>query len=237
MAEGLTASDRAPGLLLGAGVELPDDAEIGGHVVIHAGTRVGTGCRIQDGAVIGKPPALGPHSKAPRDAPPACEVGAGTTICAGAVVLAGARIGAGCVIGDQAHIRERAVVGDQTVIGRGSAIDNDVTLGVRVKIQSNCYLTAHSTVEDDVFVAPGVVTTNDPTAGRRGPDRALHGATLRRGCRIGAGAVLLPGVEVGADAFVAAGSIVSRDVPAGALVMGAPARVVRDVPAGDRLGD
>jgi acetyltransferase-like isoleucine patch superfamily enzyme len=68
--------------------------------------------------------------------------------------------------------------------------------------------------------------TNDPTAGQRPPDMELRGPTLRRGCRIGAAAVLLPGVEVGEDAFVAAGAVVTRDVPAGALVMGVPARIM-----------
>jgi acetyltransferase-like isoleucine patch superfamily enzyme len=225
----LRPSDRAPGLLIGEGVELADGIEIGGNVVIHAGTVVGRDARIQDGAILGKPPALGRRSKARRDAPPPLIVGAGVTIAAGAIVSAGARLEEGAFVGDQAHVRERAVIGEEAVVGRGSAVDNDVTVGARVKIQSCCYLTAHSTIEDDVFVAPGVVTTNDPTAGRHGPEMELRGCLLRRACRIGGRAVLLPGVEVGEEAFVGAGSVVTRDVPPRAVVIGAPARRIRDV--------
>lgn len=225
----LRPSDRAPGLLLGEGVELPPTVEIGGNVVIHAGTVIGGEVRIQDNAVLGKPPALGPRSRASREPPPPLVVEAGATICAGAVVLAGARIGEGAVVGDQSHVRERAVVGAGSVVGRGSAIDNDVTVGAGVRIQTGCYITAHSVVEDDVFVAPGVTTTNDDTAGRHAADYELRGAILRRACRVGGGAVLLPGVEVGEEAFVAAGAVVTRDVPPRTLVMGVPARPVREV--------
>ncbi len=229
----LRPSDRAPGLLLGAGVELPVDVELGGHVVIHPGTVVGEGARIQDGAVLGKPVALGPRSRASSGRQEPLRVGAGATVCAGAVVLEGARIEGGAVIGDQAHVRERAVVGERSTIGRGTAVDNDVTIGARVKVQTGCYLTAGSLVEDDVFVAPGVTTTNDHTMGRHGPDHELRGAVLRYACRVGGAAVLLPGVEVGEDAFVAAGAIVVRDVPARAVVAGVPAREIRIVPDDD----
>ena len=231
----LRPSERAPGLLLGDGVELPDDVELGGNVVIHAGTVVGAGARVQDNAVLGKPVVLGVRSAAPRDQPAPLVVGEGATVCAGAVVLAGARIGAGAVVGDQAHVRERAEIGEQTVVGRGSAVDNDVRIGARVRIQSGCYITAYTTIEDDVFVAPGVTTTNDHTMARHGPEGPVEGATLRRACRIGGGAVLLPGVEVGEEAFVAAGAVVTRDVPPRAVVVGVPARQIREVPDADLI--
>lgn len=214
---------------MGDGVDLPDDLELGGHVVIHAGTRLGAGVRILDGAVLGKPLVLAAQSRASRAPLAPLEVGDGATVGAGSVVLAGTRIGARVVIGDQAHVRERAVVGEGSLVGRGSAIDCDVTLGARVRVQTGCYLTAFSVVEDDVFVAPGVVTTNDPTMARQPAGEPLRGALLRRACRVGARAVLLPGIEVGEEAFVAAGSVVTRHVPARALVMGAPARVIRTV--------
>ena len=132
-------------------------------------------------------------------------------------------------------MRERAVIGAGSVIGRGSAVDNDVTVGDRVRVQTGCYLTAYSVIEDDVFVAPGVTLTNDDTMGRHGPDYELRGATLRRACRVGGGAVLTPGVEIGEEAFVAAGAVVTADVPARAVVMGVPARVVREVGDDDLL--
>ena len=231
----LRPSDRAPGLLLGEGVLLPPTVEVGGNVVIHESTRIGGEAQIQDGAVIGKPLVLGARSTAPRDALAPAEIGAGAKVGAGAVIVAGARIGEGAVIGDQAHVRERAVVGEGSVVGRGSAVDNDVTIGARVRIQTGCYITAYSTIEDDVFVAPGVTLTNDDTMGRHGPGHEMRGATLRRGSRVGGGVVLVPGVEVGEEAFVAAGAVVVGDVPARAVVMGVPARQVREVGDEDLL--
>src|SRR5204863_4241461 len=118
---------------------------------------------------------------------------------------------------------------------RGSTVDNDVTIGARVKVQTNVYLTAFSVVEDDVFVGPCAMTTNDDAMGRLAPGTRLTGATLRRACRIGGAAVLTPGVEVGEEAFVAAGAVVTRDVPPRGVVIGVPGRVVREVPDEDLL--
>jgi acetyltransferase-like isoleucine patch superfamily enzyme len=225
----LRRSERAPGLLLGDGVTLPPNVLIGGNVVIHDATVIGGGVRIQDGAVLGKPLALGARSTASRATLEPLWLGDGVTIGANAVVLAAARIGSRGVVGDRAHVRERAVMGEESVVGSGSAVDNDVTIGSRVKIQTGCYITAFSLIEDDVFVAPCVTTTNDNAMGRHGREVPLRGATLRRACRVGAGSILLPGVEIGEEAFVAAGSVVTRDVPARTLVMGTPAREVRRI--------
>jgi acetyltransferase-like isoleucine patch superfamily enzyme len=228
--------DRPPGLVVGEGVELGEDVRLGAHVVIHAGTRLGDGCVVQDGAVLGKPPALSRHSSAASGAPPPpLVVAAGAVVCAGAIVFAGAALGEDVIVGDQAYVRERARIGPGTVIGRGSCVDNDVTVGARVRVQTNVYLTAWSELEDDVFVGPGAVTTNDDTMSRHGREYALRGARLRRACRIGGGVVLCPDVEVGEEAYVAAGAVVTRDVPARAVVMGVPARVVRKVREEDLL--
>jgi acetyltransferase-like isoleucine patch superfamily enzyme len=192
---------------------------------------------IGDNAVVGKPPTLGERSTAPREELEPLVVGAGARILACAVVFAGSRLGRGVVVGDQACVRERCELGDGVVVGRGSLVENDTTVGARTRIQANAYVTAYSTLEEDVFVAPGVVTTNDNYMGRterRHEER--RGPTIRRGARIGGGAVLLPGIEVGEEAFVGAGAVVLGDVPARAVVVGNPARQVREVPADELLG-
>lgn len=220
----LEASDRAPGLLIGADVQISADARIGAHAVLHAGTTVGAGCLVGDGAIVGRPPHFGPHSSAPRK--PAAEtiLEDGAAVLCGAVVLAGARLGPGAIVADQAHLRERAVLGGGSVLGRGSAMDNDVEAGADVRIGTNSYLTAGSLLEDRVFIGPGVVTTNDNTMGRLDPDDKLRGVLFRRGCRVGGGAVICPGLEIGAEAYIAAGAVVTRDVAPGARVLGVPAR-------------
>ena len=224
------APDRAPGLVIADGVDLPADTVVGAHVVIHAGTTIGPGCFLGDHAVLGKPPRLAARSAAAGavvDEP--LVLGAGVAVCTAAVVFAGARVADGAIIGDQSHVRERTRIGAGTVIGRGSAIDNDVVIGDRVRVQTDVYVTAFSLVEDDVFLGPKAMTTNDDVMARHAPGHRLEGATLRRACRVGGGAVLVPGVEIGEEAFVAAGAVVTRDVPARTAVMGVPARAFREV--------
>jgi len=227
--------DLALGLVLGDGVEVPPDASIGVNVVIHAGSEIGNGVVIQDGAVIGKSPVLGPRSSAPRAEFARTRLADGAAVLTGAVIFAGASLEPGAIAGDQSHVRERATIGAGSVVGRGSAIDNDVTGGKDVRIQSNCYLTGYTVVEDHVFVGPGVTTTNDNTMARQPLDAPLLAPRLERACRIGGGAVLCPGVRIGAEAYVAAGSVVVGDIPPGTVVMGVPARAARKVPESDLI--
>lgn len=129
-------------------------------------------------------------------------------------------LGRGSIAGDQSQLRERAVVGNHSVLGRASAVENDAAIGDRVRIRSNCYIAAYTEIDDDVFVGPGVTTTNDNTIGRHRRGAPIRGPRLRRACRVGAGAVVCPAVTIGEDAFVAAGAVVTADAEPRAVVIG-----------------
>jgi acetyltransferase-like isoleucine patch superfamily enzyme len=205
-------------------------SEIAETAIVFPDTVIGEGCKILDYAVVGKQPVLSPRSTAKREDLAPTELGAGTIISTGAIVFAGTTVGERVIVGDQACVRERVRIADDVVIGRGALVENDSTIGALTKIQADAYITAYSTLEDDVFIAPCVVTTNDNFMGRTERRHALiQGPTIRRGARIGGGAILCPGVEIGEEAFVGAGAVVVKDVPPGVVVVGNPARVLRDV--------
>ena len=205
--------------------------DIAETAIVYPGTVIGEGCQILDYAVVGKQPTLSPRSTAKREELPPLALGAGTIVSTGAVVFAGTTVGERVVVGDQACVRERCTIGDDVVIGRGSLVENDTSVGALTKIQAHAYITAYSLLEENVFIAPCVITTNDNFMGRTEKRHELvKGPTIRRGARVGGGAVLLPGIEVGEEAFVGAGAVVLRDVPARAVMVGSPARQIREVP-------
>jgi acetyltransferase-like isoleucine patch superfamily enzyme len=211
-------------------------SEVHPTAVVYPGTVLGEGVRLLEYAVVGKQPTLSPRSTAKREDLPPAELGDGTVVSTGAIVFAGTRIGARVIVGDQACVRERVTLGDDVVVGSGSLIENDTTVGALTKIQAEAYITAYTTLEDNVFIAPCVVTTNDNFMGRTERRHELiRGPTIRRGARIGGGAILCPGVEIGEEAFVGAGAIVVEDVPPRAVVVGNPARKIRDVPDDELL--
>ena len=211
-------------------------AEVHPSATVYPGTVFGDGVKVLENAVVGKQPTLSPHSTAKREPLPPAVVGDGTIVSTGAILFAGSTVGARVILGDQSCVRERVTIGDDVVVGRGSLIENDTTIGALTKIQANAYITAYSTLEEHVFIAPCVVTTNDNWMGRTDARFGnIKGPTIRRGARVGGGAILCPNIEIGEDAFVGAGAVVTKDVAARTVVVGNPARVLRDVPAGELL--
>lgn len=143
-----------------------------------------------------------------------------------------ARVAESARVWDLSQVREDASIGENCIIGRGSYIDIGVEIGANCKIQNHALLYAPAVLEDGVFVGPAAVLTNDTFPRAINPDGSIQesadwdsrGVILRRGCSIGARAVVLGGVEVGEWALVAAGAVVTRDVPQRALVVGVPAK-------------
>ena len=230
MTVALHASGLGHNLLLGDGVVVGADVVFGANVVVYDDTVIGAGCFIQDGAVLGKVPSLSPTSTAKRGELPPLVLGPGCVSSTGAVAYRGTTLGPGCILGDYAGVRERCTLGQKVVVGRGSVVENDTVIGDLTKIQTNVYITAYMTIEDRCFIAPCVQTTNDNFMGRTEKrHKLIKGATIRRGARVGGGVVLCPGIEIGEEAFIAAGAVVTKDAPARKVLMGCPARVVRDV--------
>ncbi len=206
-------------------------ADVHPTAIVHPGTVLGDGVRVLEHAVVGKQPTLSARSTAKREPLSPTVIGDGTVVSTGAVVFAGSTIGSRVILGDQCCVRERVAIGDDVVVGRGTLVENDTTIGAMTLIQAHAYITAYTTLEERVFIAPCVVTTNDNFMGRTEKRLALlRGPTVRRGARVGGGAILCPGIEIGAEAFVGAGAVVTKDVPPRVVVVGNPARVLRQVP-------
>ena len=223
----------AESVIIGHNVIIGDGVEIGHNVVIHDFVEIGNNCKIFDGTILGKKPAKASMSALTEDKEnmPPLVIGNLVTIGAGCVIYRGAVISDMAFFGDLATVREDVEIGTGTIIGRGVTVENKVQIGKKCKIESNAYITAMSTIEDYCFIAPCVAFSNDNFLGRT-EERKKHfkGPILRKGARIGVGAALLPGVEIGEDALVAAGSVVTKNVPPRVIVMGAPAKFLRDVP-------
>ncbi len=213
-------------------VKIGANCQIGHHVVIHAGSVIGDDVRIDDQTVVGKQPMRSKRSifKDEKKLPPT-KIGNGCLIGAGVVVYAGCEIANNVLIADTAAVRENVTVGEYTIIGRGATVENFTTIGKKCKLETGCYITAYSVVEDYCFIAPKVTTTNDNFLGRT-EERFKHfkGVTVRKGGRIGGGAVILPGKEIGEDAVVAAGSVVTKNIPARQVWAGVPAKYFGKTP-------
>lgn len=216
--------------------EIGNDVILGHNVVIKEGTKIGNSVRIDDNSIIGKQPMRSKRSifKSDKKYSPAV-IGDECLIGAHVVIYTGSEISNNVLIADSAAVREDVKIGESTIIGRSCTVENFTTIGKKCKLETNSYITAYSVIEDFCFIAPGVITTNDNYLGRT-EERFKHfkGVTIRKGGRIGGGAIILPGIEIGEDAVVAAGAVVTKNVPAKELYAGVPAKKFRDTP-GEQL--
>jgi acetyltransferase-like isoleucine patch superfamily enzyme len=218
-------------------VQIGDGSVIGDYVVIEEGTVIGENVRIDPFVHLGKRVLKSPNSAVTNSGPLShLKIGQGSMVGTGAVLYRGSEIGEEVLVADYATLRENVRIGRKSIIGRGAAVENGSTVGGWCKIETNAYITAYSQIGDYCFVGPCVVTSNDNFVGRT-KERFKHfkGVMMEEGARIGAGAVLLPGITVGRDALVGAGSVVLKDVDAGTVVAGNPARFIKEIPFEQRL--
>lgn len=227
------------GVFLGKNVVIMDSVELGanthvGHnTVIHEGTKIGHDVHIDDGCILGRMPRSGASSnrKTSQVLPP-LEIGHSCVIGANAILYRGTTVGNEVLIGDLASVRECVSVGNRSIVGRLVMVEPNTTIGNHVVIQTGTDIGGDAIIEDDVYMGRDISTTNDNNMGRGTVE--FKGCHIKKAARVGSNATLLPGVVLGEDCVVAAGSVVTKDVPPRKMVMGVPARVVKDVPREDR---
>jgi acetyltransferase-like isoleucine patch superfamily enzyme len=199
-------------------------------MLIYGKTVIGKNTYIAENAVIGHP---GKEEKelllAGRfDEVAGAHIGNNCIIRDYAVIYSNAKLGDHVQTGHHILVREYTTIGEHTLVGSGTIIDDRCKIGSHVSIQSMVYIPTNTTIEDNVFVGPRVCLTNDKYMGRGNIN--LSGPHIKQFARIGGNATILPGVTIGEDAVVAAGAVVTKDVPPYAVVAGVPARVIGETP-------
>lgn len=196
-------------------------------VSVHPTAVVAPNVELGNGTVVGEYAVLGRAPRGKQEGELRLIIGPGSVIRPFTTIYAGTTIGARLQTGQGASIREDNVIGDDVSIGTHAALEFGNRLGSRIRVHTGCFLEL-VTVEDDVFIGPHVVFTDDPHPQCPAYLDCVRGATVRRRARIGGNATILPGVKIGEDALVGAGSVVRKDVQARSVVAGNPAKELKD---------
>jgi acetyltransferase-like isoleucine patch superfamily enzyme len=202
-------------------------AVIGPFAVIHGGVNLAEQARVEEHAVIGKPEVGYAVGRIYPGAGADTTIAAGAVIRSGAVVYADVHIGVNTLIGHHTVLRTGVQVGTETLLGHHLTVERATHIGRDVRCSPGSHITSATDIADRVFLGAGVRTINDKTLTWRDPQREplLEPPRFDTGAKIGSGCTVLAGVTVGELALVGAGSLVTRNVPAGALAYGSPARV------------
>ncbi len=191
---------------------------------------IGEGCIILENVIIGYPATetlqdimIGKIAYEELKQP-ATSIGDHALIRSGTIIYSNVKIGRNFRTGHNALIRENTIIGDNVLIGSQVVIEGNAVIGNNVSIQSNAFIPVNSEIGDMVFIGPGAILTNEKyPAARIG--NVLKGPVLRKGVSVGAGAVILPAIIIGEGSMIAAGAVVTRDVPEWHIAVGSPARI------------
>lgn len=147
----------------------------------------------------------------------------------GTIIYTGTTIGDHFQTGHNVIIREEVTIGDKVSVWAGTVIDYQVRIGNNVRIHCNGYVTQWTIIEDEVFIGPGLVTSNDVYPLQEDAVPYMEGPTVKRGAKVGVNVTLLPRVVVGEGALIGAGCVVTKNVEPGMVVVGNPGRVINTV--------
>jgi len=190
---------------------------------LYSNVSLGDGTAVEDFCIVGTPPRGAGDGELPTT------IGAGSVIRSHTVIYAGNVIGKHFQTGNKVNIRESNRIGDNVSIGTLSVIEHHVDIADNVRIHTQVFIPEYSVLEEGCWIGPNVVFTNAKYPLSPGVKDSLAGPVIKRGAKIGANTTILPGVVIGEGALVGAGSVVTKDVPAGAVVVGNPARIIRHI--------
>lgn len=155
------------------------------------------------------------------------DIGRNAVIRSNSMIYFGSKIGNLFETGHNVVVREENIIGDNVSIWNSTTIDYGCVIGNNVKIHCNCYIAQFSVLEDDVFLAPGVIFANDIHPGCKYSKKCMKGPVIKKGAKIGANSTILPFVTIGENSLIGSGSVVTKDIPANSVAYGNPAKVCK----------